>query len=60
MVVHARGGSQGSPEIYPLEYLGTRAGGHDVVFLRIMFDNDLDQFIGFKVRYHSTPAAGAF
>ena len=61
----ARGGHR-DPRRLTLEYLGThlstRAGGHDVIFwvLGIMFDNDIDQFIGFKVRYHSTPAAGAF
>ena len=57
----ARTGVTGIPCDLPCSaHLSTRAEGHDVIFLGIFFDEDLDWFIGFKMRYRSTPAAGAF
>jgi len=55
--VGARGGAQFLPRSTRLR---PRYGGHDVMFLEIFFDKDLVQFTGFRMRYHSTPAADAF
>ena len=57
----ARTGVTGIPCDLPCSaHLSTRAEGHDVIFLGIFFDEDLEWFIGFKMRYYSTPTAGAF
>ena len=61
MVAHRSRGVTGTPCDLPRSaHLSTRAGGHDVIFLGIFFEKHLDWFIGFKMRYRSTPAAGAF
>ena len=61
MVAHRTRGVTGIRCDLPCStHLSTRAEGHDVIFFGVFFDEDLDWFIGFKMRYHSTPAAGAF
>ena len=61
MVAHRTRGVTGIPCDLPCSaHLSTRAEGHDVIFLGIFFDEDLEWFIGFKMRYYSTPTAGAF
>ena len=55
--VGARGGARFLPRSARLR---PRYGGDDVIFLEIFFDKDLVQFTGFRMRYHSTPAADVF
>ena len=61
MVVHRTRGVTEIPCDLPRStHLCTRAEGHDGIVLGMFFDEDLDWCIGFKLRYHSTPAAGVF